>query len=493
VNRLQVRNQRAIRRSLEESKLIGSVTVDAEHSIGIERLDWDDYWNDCQPLAEQLVLLNAAWIDLIGSGHAPTSYGKYVSAYFALLKSCLSRVLRGEVGLRVLQKIIGFETFHIVDQEGYSVAGTINARNPVYLLSKLAQPKAFDDPKFLPLICPFRNASPPGRLYCHYRRIPVGDAANIQLFIYPPVGPLRKSGSHALIGRLFKSLTSRNDPWVKERSETLFDSVFDKLFKGCDYSELRMLDLACGSARVTVDLCKKGYAQHQKAFHLTLIDVVRSNKSLADVFYRNPSMFRRLVFQQGSLFDWVENHADDATSRFDFVLMLRVLDVFSRFHIEELSRLEATMLLHRDRQKIVLDDNVLDPTKLIDSGMQHRIQHSIKRTRLRRGSVFYQFSLSDYFKAIRLMTGGKVDERDDTIYVPVRRFDDSAFMLPSGRSLIGQLMGIADRVIIEDVDLTARHLREHLEQFDLDGLRATDVTDRQRMRGASVILVEKIG
>ncbi|NQU23245.1 MAG: hypothetical protein HQ567_18350 [Candidatus Nealsonbacteria bacterium] len=91
------------------------------------------------------------------------------------------------------------------------------------------------------------------------------------------------------------------------------------------------------------------------------------------------------------------------------------------------------------------------------------------------------------------MTGGKVDERDDTIYVPVRRFDDSAFMLPSGRSLIGQLMGIADRVIIEDVDLTARHLREHLEQFDLDGLRATDVTDRQRMRGASVILVEKIG
>ena len=106
--------------------------------------------------------------------------------------------------------------------------------------------------------------------------------------------------------------------------------------------------------------------------------------------------------------------------------------------------------------------------------------------------MFYQFSLSDYFKAIRLITGGKVDEQDETLYVAIRRFDDGAFVLPSGHSLIGQLMRMADRVIIEDVDLTAHHLREHLERFDLDGLRATDVTDRQRMRGASVTLVEKI-
>ncbi len=492
MNRLQLRNQRAIQRLLKEPKLIGSVRVDAGYMIDVEWLDWDLYWNDCQPLAEQLAPLNAAWVNLIDSGQVPAAYSKYVSAYFALLKACLRRALQGEVDLGVLWKVIGFETFHIFDQDRRSVAGTINARNPVYLLSKLAQPKAFDDPKFLPLICPFRNDSPPDRLYCHYRRIPVADATNIQLFIYPPVGPLRKSDSYALIGRLFKSLTSRNDPWVEKRSETLFDSVFDKLFSDCECNELRMLDLACGSARVTVDLCKKANARHQKAFHLTLIDVVRSNKSLADIFYRNPSMFRRLVFRQGSLFDWVEDHADDTTSRFDFVLMLRVLDVFSRFHIEAMSRFEATMLIHRDRQKIAFDDSVLDPAKLIDSDMQNRIQHSIKRTRLRKGSMFYQFSLSDYFKAIRLITGGKVDERDETVYVAIRRFDDCAFVLPSGHSLIGQLMRMTDRVIIEDVDLTVRHLQEHLERFDLDGLRATDVTDRQRMRGASVTLVEKI-
>ncbi len=257
MNRVQARNQRAIRRSLEDMKLICSVTVDAEHLISVERLDWDDHWNDCQPLAEQLASLKSSWIDLIGSVYAPRSYGRYVSAYFTLLKSCLSRVLRGEIGLPFLQKIIGFETFHIFDQDGHTVAGTINARNPAYLLSKVAQPKAFDDPKFLPLISPFINDSSASRLYCHYRRIPVANAASIQLFIYPPVGPLDQSGSYVLIGRLFKSLTSRNDPWVEKRSETLFDSVFDKLFEYCDCNEPRVLDLACGSARVVVDLCKK--------------------------------------------------------------------------------------------------------------------------------------------------------------------------------------------------------------------------------------------
>ena len=53
---------------------------------------------------------------------------------------------------------------------------------------------------------------------------------------------------------------------------------------------------------MTVGLCKKAYARHQNAFDLTLVDVVRSNRSLAGIFYQNPFTFRRLVFQRGSLF-----------------------------------------------------------------------------------------------------------------------------------------------------------------------------------------------
>ena len=252
-----------------------------------------------------------------------------------------------------------------------------------------------------------------------------------------------------------------------------------------------MLDLACGSARVTADPCKKANARHQKAFDLTLVDVVRSNESLANVFYRDPSTFRRLVFRRDNLFDFVEDHAGDATARFDFALMLRVLNVFSCFNVEELSRHEAVMLIRRDRRTIAFDVDILDPARLVESDRQHRIQHSIKRTRLRRGSAFYQFSLSDYFKAIRLIAGEEVDGQDDGVYVAVRRFDASALVLPSGRSLIGQLMQMSNRIIIEYVDPTTDHLHEHFERFDLGGLCTTDVTDRRRMRGASVILVEK--
>ncbi|MCD4726157.1 MAG: hypothetical protein K8R46_00710 [Pirellulales bacterium] len=52
---------------------------------------------------------------------------------------------------------------------------------------------------------------------------------------------------------------------------------------------------------------------------------------------------------------------------------------------------------------------------------------------------------------------------------------------------------MADRIILEDVDLTARHLREHMGRFDLEGLHVKDMTDRQRTRGASLIVIDKKG
>ncbi len=151
-------------------------------------------------------------------------------------------------------------------------------------------------------------------------------------------------------------------------------------------------------------------------------------------------------------------------------------------------------LMGRHRRDWQLDGQWLSsvPAKAGVASTAARDHYTALRNAVSFCGVQNQFSLSDYFKAIRLIIGGKVDERDETVYVAIRRFDDGAFVLPSGQSLIAQLMRMGDRLIIEDVDLTARHLREHLERFDLDGLCATDVTDRQRMRGASMTLVEKI-
>lgn len=491
MNKLQRRNQRVIRDTLNQARLIASVDVANGYVVEVQTQAWDDYWDGCDLLARELEQLNATWLTLIDDKYSARQRGGFVQAYFALLHMCLKKCSRGEIGLHVLRKVVGFETFHVCGEHGPLAAGILNVRNPAYLLSRTVLPNARDDPKYLPLIYPFSANTGTGGLYCHYRRISIANTDNIQLFVYPPVESRHQSASYSLIGRLFKSLTTKNDPRVKNRSKVLFDCIFDKLLVDYKADPIRLLDVACGSARLTVELCKKAFDRHRKSFDLTLVDVVRGNRSLAEVFYRNPLVFRNLVFRQESLFDWVEGHSSNPPFHFDVVLMLRVLDIFSRFHIETMSRHETAMLIRRDRQNIAFTDEMLDPTKLIGSNVHHKIQHTIKRTRLRRGSMFYQFSLSDYFKAMYMVMGGKVEEGNDVAYVPIRRFDDNVFVLPSGRSLIGQLMEVADRIVIEDGDLTAHHLRRHIDEFGLSTLRVTDVSDRQRMRGASLTLVDK--
>ncbi len=62
-------------------------------------------------------------------------------------------------------------------------------------------------------------------------------------------------------------------------------------------------------------------------------------------------------------------------------------------------------------------------------------------------------------------------------YVPTRAGSEQPTLAASlttlsGRSILGQLMKIADAVIIEDVDLAPEHLVDHQRQFGLAGTAA---------------------
>lgn len=181
------------------------------------------------------------------------------------------------------------------------------------------------------------------------------------------------------------------------------------------------------------------------------------------------------------------------SAHFDIVLMLRICDIFSCFHIEESSRREVSTLIRRDRRSCTVDADMLRPAKLIEDNRLDKIQHSIKRFTFRNGTVFHQFSLSDYFKAIRAIMAGTVANEDGMIYVPIRRFEENVLVLPSGRSLIGQLMTMGDRIVVEDADLSPYRLRRHIDRFGLDDLCIRDVMDRTGMRGASVSLIGRRG
>jgi hypothetical protein len=313
----------------------------------------------------------------------------------------------------------------------------------------------------------------------------------IQLFVYPPTEVCNRPSSHALIGQLFACLTPKSDPWIRERSQSLYDGVFASLVAHSASPRLHLLDLACGTAKITMTLCRKAFVEHRKSFDLTLVDVVRGNRSIANAFYRNRKVFGNVLFRRDSLFEWVDKNADKPKVRFDAALLLRACDLFSRFSIERMSYQEANAQIARDRTCNRLDSQVLHPAELIENNNLGRIEHRIGRFVFKNGWTFRQFSLSDYFRAIHIVMGGQLTADESLIYVPLRAFDEDILVLPSGRSIIAQLLAMANQLVIEDADLLSSHLERHVRQFALDDLRITDLTEQAKRRGATVFLVER--
>ncbi len=491
MDRLQRYNQRLVRNALRETRLLTALDVTAGRRIRVASVTWDEYWGQCSPLAREIAQLKAAWAALIVRNFASSLLPEFVRRYFLLLRKCLDRHADGHNMLSVLKKIVGFETIRVSGDCGGSAAAITSARHPVYLLSKLANPHAPDNPKYLPVICPCGTSPEANSLYWHYRRIPLIRTDGIQLFVYPPAEACNRPLSHALIGQLFACLTPRSDPWIRERSQSLYDGVFASLLARSALPRFHLLDMACGSAKITTTLCRKASAAHQKSFDLTLVDVVRGNKAIANAFYRNPRVFGNVVFRRESLFDWVDKNSDKPQVRFDVALLLRACDLFSRFSIEEIPHRELNSLDGQDAACDPLDSQMLRPAELIENDRLGKIQHGIGRLIFKNGWMFRQFSASDYFKAIHVVMGGTLSDAEDILYAPLRAFDDAVLVLPSGRSLIARLLAMADQLVIEDADLSPCHLERHFKQFALDELFVTDLTDQARRRGAAVYLIER--
>jgi hypothetical protein len=480
-----------VRSTLRETRLLTALDVSAGRRIRVTSVTWDEYWANCGVLAGEIAQLQAAWAALIDGSFASNLRHTFVRTYFLLLRACLDRYACGQNVLPLLRKVVGFETIRVSGDCGGSAAAIVSARHPVYLLSKLANSNAPENPKYLPLICPCGTSPEENSTYWHYRRIPLIRTDGIQLFVYPPAQVRDRPLSHALIGQLFACLTPRSDPWIRERSQSLFDGVFASLVARTAARRLHLLDMACGSAKITMTLCRKAFAAHQKSFDLTLVDVVRGSKAIANTFYRNPRVFGNVIFRRDSLFEWVDKNSDKPAMRFDVALLLRACNLFSRFSIEEMSCCEANALIGQDPACAAIDSQTLRPAELIESNQLGKIQHSLGRFLFKNGRGFRQFSSSDYFKALRVVMGGTLSGGEDTVYAPLRSFDKDVLVLPSGRSLIARLLTMADQLVIEDADLLPCHIEGHFRQFALRDLSVADLTEQARRRGAAVYLIER--
>jgi hypothetical protein len=472
-----------------ETRLITGIDVTAGRPLHITSVSWDDYWGFPGFLTAGISRLKATWISLIVDKFSGIHRSEFVRAYFALLHECLACLAGGSTDLQILKKIVAFETFRISGQVGGAIAGIFNARNPAYLLSKVGMPNSPENPKHLPLVSPYASSSEPSILYRHYRRIPIARTSGCQLFVYPPAAGHDHALSYSLLAQLFKCLTPRADPWVRERCQSLFTGLFAPLVVTSTSQRLHLLDIACGSAMVSMAMCKKAFVTHRKSFDLTLIDVIHGSKTIANTFYRNLHAFGNVVYRRENLFAWLDDDQAHHKEQFDIALLLRACDVFSRVTIQELSYGEVNSLLQKRRGRQPVDAHVLRPDELIADGKPHKIQHGIDRLTFNDGSVFCQFSLSEYFRALHILMGGRYPCGGTSVCVPVRTFDSNSLVLPSGRSLVERVMRMSRHLVVEDVDMSTRHLQRHLDEFRLHDVYATDVTKRTSLRGATVHLI----
>ena len=222
-------NQRLLRNALRETRLITSIDVTTTRRLRVTSETWDEYWGPCDFLAGEIAQLKAAWTALIAGRFDDKLRSDFVRTYFLLLRACLDCHARGHNVLTLLRKVVGFETIRIFGDCDGSAAAIISVRHPAYLLSKLARPDAPENPKYLPLLCPCGDLPGTAALYWHYRRIPLTRTGGIQLFVYPPTEVCNRPSSHALIGQLFACLTPKTDPWIRERSQSLYEGVFASL------------------------------------------------------------------------------------------------------------------------------------------------------------------------------------------------------------------------------------------------------------------------
>ena len=480
LNRLQRQNQHLIKRALRQPVVFTSLRVDSRRVVHVHTASWHEYWDGCDALPPGLTRLHASWKQYVEHRYSAAYRERYVHAYFSLLHDCLDAYRRDHIAAYLLGKVIGFETFGISGDQGQPVAGAFNVGNPAYLLSRIARLRAAENPKFLPLICLSGELREGSGLFRHYRRIGIMDSYRAELFVHSPAEPRACSLAYRLIGELFASLTPKSDPWSNERSRSLFEGAFGHVIAPFAKRHLRLLDVACGSARVTTSLCRRASSEYGSSFDLTLVDVVRAARSMASTFIRRPKTFGNVILHHENLFDWIDRASSEGLPQFDVVLMLRVCDLFSDIRIEGLPWDEVATLLYRDRGASDLGRNVSRPARLLEENRPDQIQHGLCRSSCRGGEVFHQFSLSDFFQAIQLLLTHEVLNDETVVYSPIRRIDESALVLASGDSLIEKLLTLGTPLIVEDSQLSPQCLRRHAESPSRFGLGVALFDDQFR-------------
>ena len=518
-NAVQRYNWRRILGLLRSENLLAGLQVAPDIRIRIQTVDWERYWakTECRlgpDLTARLEALRSTRRAYIESGFALDHAAPYCYSYFRFLQGVLESVAGGHADMAMLHATVGLECTAVgwAGQPTPLAAVTCNVRNPVYMLAKLREPQAYEDPKFLPLMTTF----PPSHAACssislfyHYRQLAPGRAHRARVLLCPPAAADIRVEAFGFIHALAAGLTRKHDTRVRQRSQRLCDLAIGPLLtrlrldrdRGSS-AELRIADLGAGSGDLTRGIIRRlttHFAEvvEGRRFALTMVDLAFHNQMR---HVRHRPLFRGLSSFRCCRSDyvaWIDSQQASADGKlFDIVLICRLLNNASRFSIcwaddwHQVRKLAGQGFDFRDwKAGAYLPHNALSPSATCTNSLVA----TNAAVRLHRGTTFRQLSLSDYYRALYLLAEGSLPANmgREAIFFPVRQFDDSSLILSGGESALSKLCLLSQAVIIEDVDLNAQALRRHMETHGLHHLAASDVTDRSQMHTANLLCVSQ--
>lgn len=474
--------QRRVLSCLCGSDLVTAMSIGGSR-INCTRVTWKTYWASCARLLEGDVVLNArhqalrrAWRRFVKDPSLDNARTMYCLRYFELLHSVVwdSAKRAPDPLIDLLHRIVAFGTFAVeLDGDPARAAGAASFLHPAYLVGRMAPCAPRPTPRHVPSMLHSLSR----HVYYHYRQVRLRSGMSVVL---GSAENLRERwASFRPIDRLSRLVSHRGDPYSGSRARLLTARTVLPLAKAwrrhrstmSDRHTLFCLDLGAGTGEMATDIWKAMRRCRQGGFSFASLHFVDATSPCGGRSMGLQRDMDRVVHVEWTTADcrrlldndgWLAAHGP-----FDCVLIARLLTNLSTFQVEAV-----------DPALLGVAPTEADlPCRALRRRRSTRECASLSvrpvRRNIRGGIVMPQFSLNEYFAAIRIIVHGAMEAvRRGEWYLPVRRFNPASLTTHTGRSILAQLMRVCSTVIIEDGDLQAEHLHAHRRQYGLEGTAA---------------------
>jgi hypothetical protein len=434
----------------------------------------------------------------------------YCFHYFCLLEEifCTPKNAYNQKTISVLlRKILGFENFGIRWADGSRglCCGTSTIRNPCYLLVKIKQPQASDDPKFLAIItAPDIPNSDEAPLFYHYRQYKIDDEFGMSLLLYPAVALSQRANSFTLIESLVSGFSDKSDPRTKQRSQILADLAISPFLSGL-YSktdkesaqEVHFVDIGSGNGALASNIWRQMLeTQPYIAQNCKLACSMVGLRVQDPLRHFNKGSLRGTIsyldYSQADYLQWTQQQKlNQGNYKLDVALICRLFNNLSEFEINLSTNWRVIQKLGEEElgrtawlSRTFEPHNCLNPNTLSTENILLKNTNVL----LKMGKSFRHLSLSNYYRGLQLLYSKGTSNNSDTnaVYFPIRQFNLMCLQLPEGGSALEKLCNLAKLVVIEDVDLTKKDLIQHLIEYDLENIAASHVNRHNRINSAQI-------